>query len=141
MQAAAHVTQPLAHPGEAEPLGALELLRGEAVASVFDPQPQLGSGGLEGDLDPGGSAVLDRVLERFLQNPVQHQRGIPRQRLRPALARHLDRHAVPRRDLAGETLRGRQQAELVEDRRVELVGHPVQVGRERARAVGERRRA
>ena len=92
----------------------------------------------ERHVDPRGTAVADRVLERLLHHAVEHERRLARHAVRPGVARHLDRDAVRRRQLGREAAGGRQQAELVEARGMELVGDPVQVGRERAGLVGER---
>ena len=126
-------------PAEPEPALAGEGLGHEAAPGIADAQGHPVPRAAERHLDPGRAAVPDRVLERLLHHAVEHECRLARHVVGPGVACHFDRDFVARAELGGEAPRGRQQAELVEARWVELVRDAVQVGGERPRLVGERR--
>src|SRR5207247_5964556 len=128
-QLSAERVQTLAYPDQAQaPVAFAVERRGdvEAAAVVLDRASDLIRQDGETDVDPVRHGVLRGVPDGLLDDPVQGHldRGRQARRLRTLDG---DRNAGSRADTLDHELQGRDETEIVQDRRAELVRQPPEV--------------
>src|SRR5829696_988868 len=98
------------------------------VASTSNPTPSITNGEFEGwavsvqmHIEMPAAAVSHRVVQGFLENPVETERHVRRDGRRNVFAVEIDLGAVLRRELFTEATHGRHQAHFQQPWRVQLV--------------------
>src|SRR3989440_4496984 len=117
----------LAHPKDAQagtsrllPLGDASWIESDAV--VANPEPDVAIEAAQVDVDAGGLRVFIRVGQRFLCDPVESRLD----RRRQAVAQPIDlERDLGSGGLLGQRTQRRDQAEIVEHRGPQVLGHAV----------------
>ena len=91
----AHDLQPLLHAGQAEPRPSHGFVRVEAGARVLDCQIDGADLTVQRDVGVSRHAMLEDILEGFLQDAVETEGDFRWQRFRDVLEMHVNRDVVP----------------------------------------------
>ena len=120
--------QPLLHAGQAESGPSYRLVRVKAGSRILDGQVDGVDVTVERDVGLSRHAMLDDILQGFLQDAVEAQGDFPWQRLRDVLAVHVNRDAMPIGQLFAEASRRRFQPQQFQSRRVKVVRQRLKIG-------------
>ena len=111
--------QPLLHAGQAEPGPSHRLVRVKAGARVLDGQVDGVDVTVQRDVGVSRHAVLDDILQGFLQDAVETQGDFRWQRFRDVLEVNVNRDTMPIGQLFAEPGRRRFQPQEFQFRRGE----------------------
>ncbi len=125
-----HGFQPLFHAGQAEPGPSHCLVRVKAGARILDGQVDGVAVTDQRDVGVSWHAVLDDILQCFLQDAIDTQRDLRWQHFRDVLEAHVNRDIVPIAQLVAEPRRRRFQPQEFQFRRVQAVRERLHIGRE-----------
>ena len=121
--------QPLLHAGQAEPGPSHRLVRVKAGARVLDCQIDGVDLTVQRDVGVSRHAMLDDILQGFLQDAVETQGDFPWQRFRDVLEVNVNRDTMPIGQLFAEPGRRRFQPQEFQSRGVKAVRQRLNIGR------------
>jgi len=122
--------QPLFHAGQAESGPSHRLVRVKAGARILDCQDEGVVLTAQRDLGMSRPAMLDDVLQGFLQDAVETQGDFPRLRFRDVLEVNVNRDSMPFGQLFAESRRCRFQPQEFQSRGVKGVRQRLNIGYE-----------
>ena len=129
-QLPAHDPQPFLHAGQAEPRPPHRLERVKAGARIVDGQVDRVDVTVQSDVGVSRLAMLDDVLQGFLQDAVETQGDFRRQRFRDVLEVNVSRDTMPTRQLFAEPSHRRFQPQEFQFRGVKVVRQRLNIGHE-----------
>ena len=125
----AHDLQPLLHAGQAEPAPSHRLLGVKAGARILDCQVDGVDLTVQRDVGVTRRAMLDDILQGFLQDAVERQGDFPWERCRDVLEVNVNRQTVPIGQLFAEPSRRLFQPQDLQFRGVKAVRYRLNIGR------------